>query len=273
MPIHTLEDMKRPMAGNPNIGRRFTDWRPKFKPAPPETKPTETDKVTTRKPAKKKRKISAKRPAKIATSEDHDNDDGDDYYVPSEYDQDSDSDASCIMSVDAKEMGDGVQEKLGRDGKVIRSRGPVKDYALVEEAVALLAEQYVNANAEVNDPDVPTVECDLQGPDDDVEANFGLQPAPGVSKEEFIASMKPDFVYQEGNKIYTPAYKKTNWKYPFKGKNGTVEWRAKEVDGLTIYPDGSVALRRRRDLETSAAASMRSNKRKRVEEDRKEETE
>jgi hypothetical protein len=150
MPIHTLEGMKRPKAGNPSIGRRFTDWRPKvyhhhpyspcitnvyIKPAPPKNRPTETNMSTTRKPAKKKRKISAKRPAKIATSEDHDNDDGDDYYVPSEYDQDSDSDASSIMSVDAKEMGDGVQEKLGRDGKVIRSRGPVKDYALVEEAV------------------------------------------------------------------------------------------------------------------------------------------
>ena len=98
-----------------------------FKPAPPKTKPTEIDKVTTRKAAKK--------PAKIATSEDHDNDDGDDYYVPSEYDQDSDSDASSIMSVDAKDMGDGVQEKLDRDGKVIRTRGQVKDYALVEEAV------------------------------------------------------------------------------------------------------------------------------------------
>ncbi|RYN54720.1 hypothetical protein AA0118_g9032 [Alternaria tenuissima] len=86
MPIHTLEGMKRPKAGNPSIGRRFTDWRPK--PAPPKNRPTETNMSTTRKPAKKKRKISAKRPAKIATSEDHDNDDGDDYYVPSEYDQD-----------------------------------------------------------------------------------------------------------------------------------------------------------------------------------------
>ncbi|CAN9252217.1 unnamed protein product [Alternaria alternata] len=140
------------------------------------------------------------------------------------------------MSVNTKEMGDSIQEKLGIDGKVIRSRGPVKDYALVEEAVqqfkALLAEQTCSTSTptlEFNDsPDVPTVECDLQGPHDDVEANFGLQPAPGVSKEEFIASMKPDFVYQEGNKIYTPAYKDSNWKYPFKGKNGTVEWRAEE---------------------------------------------
>ncbi|CAN9383028.1 unnamed protein product [Alternaria alternata] len=99
MPIHTLDDTNRPKAGNSNIGRWFTEWTPKFKPAPPETKPTQTDKATTRKPAKNKRKISAKRPAKIAKSEDYDHDDGDDYYVPSEYDQDSDSDASSIMSV------------------------------------------------------------------------------------------------------------------------------------------------------------------------------
>ncbi|CAI9629995.1 hypothetical protein GT037_009837 [Alternaria burnsii] len=281
MPIYTLEDLKRPQAGNPKIGRRFTDLRPK--PAPPKTKPTEIDKVTTRKAAKK--------PAKIATSEDHDNDDGDDYYVPSEYDQDSDSDASSIMSVDAKDMGDGVQEKLDRDGKVIRTRGQVKDYALVEEAVkadesfkkaglyfkqqfkALLAEQYVNAKAEVDDPNVPTVECDLQGPNDDVEASFGLQRAPDQTREEFLTSMTPDYVYKEGNKIYSPAYKKSIWKEPHKGKDGTVEWRATEADLLYVYPDGSIALRRRFDLETSATEGMRPNKRKRVEEDGKEETE
>lgn len=133
--------------------------------------------------------------------------------------------------------------------------------------------QKVNADAEVDDPDAPTTECDLQGLDDDPDANFGLQPAPGVSEEEFIASMTPDYVYQEGDKFYSPAYKKTVWKEKVKGKNGKVELKVKSADGLEIYPDGSVALRRRFDLETSATEGMRPNKRKRVEEDSKKETE
>ncbi|KAH8624564.1 hypothetical protein IG631_21303 [Alternaria alternata] len=194
------------------------------------------------------------------------------------------------MSVDAKELGDGVQEKLGIDSKVIRSRGPVKDYALVEEAVvsdeswkksgayhrqqfkALLAEQKFNADAEVNDADVPTVECDVQGEDDDEEASFGLQRAPDEIREEFLASMTPDYVYKDGNKIYSPAYKKAIWKEPHKGKNGTVEWKTKAADRLNVYPDGSIALRRRFNLETSATEGMRPNRKKRIKEDGKEET-
>ncbi|CAN9181464.1 unnamed protein product [Alternaria alternata] len=286
MPVFTLNDLNNPKGSStPLIGRRLADFRPNFKAATPKTRSTETDKLTTKKAAGKERKISSKRKRKT------DNNDSDEDYLPPGSDDDCDSDASTVMSVDAEELGDDITEKVSEDGKVIRSRGTVQDYTLVPNSVlsdeawkesgayhkqqwkAMLAEQKVNADAEVDDPDAPTVECDLQGLNDDPDANFGLQRAPDQTQAEFVASMKPDYVYQDGDKFYSPAYKKTIWKEKVKGKNGKDELRVKAADGLKIYPDGSIALRRRFDLETSATEGMRPNKRKRVEDDSKEGTE
>lgn len=100
-----------------------------FKAAPHKMKSAETDKVTTKKAAGKEKKTSSKRKRKT------DNNDSDEEYLPPGHDDDSDSDASTVMSVDAEELGDDITEKFNKDGKLVRSRGPVQDYTLVPDAV------------------------------------------------------------------------------------------------------------------------------------------
>jgi hypothetical protein len=90
---------------------------------------------------------------------------------------------------------------------------------------------------------------DVQGPDDDADANFALKAEPGMSEEEFLASMTPpaDFLHYDGNKVYELKMENTIYKVPYAAKDGKVEWKKTEKRSVRIFKDGSVAFRRRPD--------------------------
>jgi hypothetical protein len=125
----------------------------------------------------------------------------------------------------------------------------------------------VNAEAIVDDPDAPTFACDLQSPDDEAEeGKFALKPDPEMSKKDFLASMTSGYIHQDGRYIYEPAMLDVTRSVPFAKEDGGLVWREKTSKFVRVFPDGSVALRRRPDLEQPLGdEARRPNRRKRKE--------
>jgi hypothetical protein len=125
----------------------------------------------------------------------------------------------------------------------------------------------VNAEAIVNDPDAPTIDCDLQSPDDEAEeGKFALKPDPEMSKKDFHASMTSEYIHQDGRHFYEAAMRDVTSLVPYAKKDGGVVWEKKTVKAVRVFPDGSVALRRRPDLEQPLhGKAKRPNSRKRKE--------
>ncbi|CAN9176170.1 unnamed protein product [Alternaria alternata] len=263
MPIHTLDDTNRPKAGNSNIGRWFTEWTPKFKPAPPETKPTQTDKATTRKPAKNKRKISAKRPAKIAKSEDYDHDDGDDYYQH--------------HVGGYQKMDNVVQEEHGKGGKIVKCRGMIHDYPIMDDRIEVKEElqkgiEFYKQELEallrektLRRRQIAELQCDHENPDDEAKAKSRLQNALRVTGNEFNAYLGTDNLCDVAGKMYQPAFVDTVYKREFDSETREFYCKIESSKSLQDYYAGYLALRRCAYEMDPATESVWPNKEKRVE--------